>query len=135
LIHARFDLPEGPFHLFNAHFSWVPEQARLNLDEALPYMRSFRGPAALVGDLNTPPDSDVLQPLREAGWLDVWSELRPTEAGPTFEADNPSLRIDYVWVNSELRPQVEAIEIVTGNRDESGVRLSDHLGLLATFSL
>jgi endonuclease/exonuclease/phosphatase family metal-dependent hydrolase len=135
LMHARFDLPAGPLHLFNAHFSWVAEQARLNIGETIPFINFFRGPAVLVGDLNTPSDSDLLQRFSQAGWSDVWAELHPDEQGTTFESNDPSLRIDYAWVNQELKPNVQEIKIVADIQHESGARPSDHFGLLVTLDL
>lgn len=135
VVHARFDLPTGPFHLFNAHFSWVGEQAEKNLDEALPYFRRFDGKALLVGDLNTPSDSPLLERLRLAGWTDVWAEQHPGRPGYTFEAGAPSLRIDYAWANEPLKPHVRGIKITADQPHESGAQASDHYGLLVTLDL
>ena len=140
LLHARFDLPAGPLHLFNAHFSWVGEQARLNLEEAIAYTGSFlvagrQAPALLVGDLNTPAGSELWATFEQAGWSDLWAELCPEETGNTFESDDPSIRIDYAWMNRELRPLARSIEIVADNRHASGARPSDHFGLLLSLDL
>lgn len=133
VIHARFDLPGGPLHLFNAHFSWNPEQAKDNLDEALPFIDSINDPALLAGDFNIPPESDLLDVLRQAGWQDAWEKLRPGDPGATFEADNPRLRIDYAWANPALAPHLRAIERVRSEGE--GIRMSDHLGLKVVLDL
>jgi endonuclease/exonuclease/phosphatase family metal-dependent hydrolase len=135
LLHARFDLPAGPLHLFNAHFSWIEEQTSDNLDQAIPYMRAFEGMGLLVGDLNTPSTSRLLERFRQAGWTDAWAELHPHEEGLTFESNQPSIRIDYAWLNASLKPYLQSIEIVKTGREAEGERLSDHLGLLASFSV
>lgn len=136
LLHARVDLTSGPLHLFNAHLSWVPEQAGKNMRQALPFLRSFSGPAVLVGDLNNPPDSDVFDGLRQAGWTDVWAALRPTEDGFTFfESGDLVKRIDYVWVNEDLRSKIVDVQIVAGEEASIDARPSDHTGLLAAFDL
>jgi endonuclease/exonuclease/phosphatase family metal-dependent hydrolase len=134
VLAAIFDLGEHGVNLFNAHFSWVHEQARLNLSETLTFICPFSGPGMLVGDLNAPPDSDLWQPLIAAGWTDVWAALYPDQPGYTFvEGDRLSKRIDYVWVNEELRPYVRDIEVVATGLHPSGARASDHAGLLVTF--
>jgi endonuclease/exonuclease/phosphatase family metal-dependent hydrolase len=135
LLLARFDLADGPFHLFNAYFSWVPEQTADNLDEAIPYINTFPDPGLLVGDFNTPADSPLLNRLREAGWVDLWSAFHPGEPGLTFEAGDLSIRIDYAWANRKLQPQARGIHLVQNERSPSGPRLSDHLGLLVTLDL
>jgi endonuclease/exonuclease/phosphatase family metal-dependent hydrolase len=119
----------------NAHFSWVPVQARLNLVEALPFMSSFSGLALLVGDLNNTPDCEPMQMIREAGWTDVWAQLHPNKSGYTYESPKPTMRIDYAWANPRLAPAVRAIEMVAEDAAANGVQASDHLGLVITLDL
>jgi endonuclease/exonuclease/phosphatase family metal-dependent hydrolase len=134
LLRAKFELPSGPFYLFNGHFSWVYEQAQDNINEALPVINDVNGPALLVGDFNTTPDVDLLDNLRKNGWEDVWNKLHPGEDGFTYESINPSIRIDYAWANAQLKDKVTAIDIVQKEQNRE-VRLSDHLGLVTTLSL
>lgn len=127
VLRGAFDWPEGRLTVLNAHFSWVESQARRNVDEALPFIRSTGGPAILVGDFNMRPDAEPLKKLRGLGWTDVWEALRPGEDGFTFESDAPVQRIDYVWASPGLEKHIRRIEVV---RTQSiGARLSDHLGL------
>lgn len=118
--------------IFNSHYSWVYPQAASNLQEALNYMRQIDGPALIVGDLNTVPDSDLMRRLAAEGWIDVWTYLRPQEAGYTFESNAPDKRIDYVWARRELLPSLGAIDVVKEEPNTDGARLSDHLGLVVT---
>lgn len=135
VIHARFDLPAGPLHLFNAHLSWVDTQTDESLNELLPYLGRFEGLALLLGDLNTPSNSPLLERFRQAGLTDLWQKLQPDQPGFTFESGNPSLRIDYLWANAGLAERARSIEIVANQPDEAGRRASDHFGLLAGFDL
>lgn len=135
VLHARFDLPGHTLHLFNGHFSWVPQQSVNNIQETLDYMAQFDGPALLVGDLNTPDDSDLLERLRAAGLTDAWARLRPGEAGRTFESSEPSIRIDYAWANTGLQPRLHSIEIIANQRTANGIGASDHFGLLIELDL
>ncbi len=125
--------PGWGVQVFNAHFSWVFGQARQNLAETLPYVGAYAGPALMVGDFNQVPDGELWGPLAAAGWTDTWAALRPGDAGPTFESDRPFMRIDYAWANSELAGRLQGIEVLA--RDENGVRLSDHAGLMVTLDL
>jgi len=135
LLRARFDLPDGPFYLFNAHFSWVPSQNAANVAEALPYITGCPGPAMLVGDLNAAPDTVGMERFREAGWTDAWAALHGEAGGYTFESNQPTLRIDYAWLNSELTSRLQDIELVANRPDSSGARASDHFGLLITLDI
>jgi endonuclease/exonuclease/phosphatase family metal-dependent hydrolase len=135
VLHARFDLPRAPFHLFNAHFSWIEEQAQANLEETLPFLESFQGQRMLVGDLNTAPGSHVIKQFEEAGWTDAWAALHPDEDGYTFESDNLSTRIDYVWVDKSLVNELNAVRKIADTVDDRGARPSDHVGLLVDLSI
>lgn len=136
VLHAQLDLPGGPLHVFNAHFSWVPEQAQDNLRETLRWMDQFEGQRLLVGDLNTPPVSAVFEPLRQAGWSDAWLLLHPDENGFTFfETGQMVKRIDYFWVDESLKTKVEAIKIVADQESALQARPSDHAALVARFSI
>jgi endonuclease/exonuclease/phosphatase family metal-dependent hydrolase len=130
IVHARIDAP--PLSIFNSHYSWVYAQAASNVDEALTYMGETHGPALLVGDLNTMPESDLMQRLTAAGWTDVWAHLRPHDPGYTFESNRPDRRIDYVWGRSEALSWITAIDVVKEQPNGSGARLSDHLGLVVS---
>jgi exonuclease III len=90
----------------------------------------------LVGDLNITPESGLLEPFAAGGWIDVWSDLRPREDGFTFLEDGRlAKRIDYVWVNRELRPHVEGIGIVADSKHETGAKASDHVGLQVSVAI
>jgi endonuclease/exonuclease/phosphatase family metal-dependent hydrolase len=134
LLTALINTPAGPLRCFNAHFSWVYEQAKLNIEEALPYMRAFREPAVMAGDFNTSPEVDLLDGLRQEGWMDAWNRLHFDQLGPTFEAPTPTLRIDYIWLNQALAPGLQDIQIISCEGEDQVSRLSDHFGLLASLN-
>lgn len=92
------------------------------------------GPALLVGDLNTVPDSDLMRRLTADGWTDVWTYLRPQDAGYTFESNAPDKRIDYVWARQELLSSLKAMDVVKEPQNADGARLSDHVGLVVTLT-
>ncbi|WP_034388766.1 endonuclease/exonuclease/phosphatase family protein [Deinococcus sp. YIM 77859] len=129
MIGGRFATPQGPLDVFNAHFSWVPEQQEDNVREALSALEGTAGAAAvLVGDFNMQPDSPYLGGLREAEWIDAWALLHPQEQGFTFVEDRvPSIRIDYVWTRG-MRARELTVVLAEG---EGAARASDHAGLLA----
>ncbi|GAA5534261.1 endonuclease/exonuclease/phosphatase family protein [Deinococcus aluminii] len=129
MLRGRFETPQGPLDVFNAHFSWVPAQQEDNVREALSVLEGTAGPASvLVGDFNMQPDSPYLGGLREAEWIDAWTLLHAGEDGFTFVEDRvPSIRIDYVWTRG-MQARELAVVLAEG---EGQVRASDHAGLLA----
>jgi endonuclease/exonuclease/phosphatase family metal-dependent hydrolase len=135
LINCLFNFHSFPLRLFNAHFSWVTEQARDNIEEAYRYIRTFREPFLLLGDLNTSPDSNLFDLFRKAGMIDVWAELCPDEDGYTFEADSPHVRIDYAWASQDLKKDLIAIQVVGEKRSTNQACFSDHLSLLIELSI
>jgi endonuclease/exonuclease/phosphatase family metal-dependent hydrolase len=135
VLAASFALPSGTLHVFDAHFSWVKEQALLNVREALPFAAGFQGDELIVGDLNNTSESEPMQQFRSAGWTDAWTMLHPANEGFTFESNQPKIRIDYAWMNQALARQVRAVEIIADRPGPGGTHASNHLGLLATFDL
>ncbi len=135
VLKASFDLPSGPFTLFNAHFSWVSGQTMDNVTETLPFIALVDGPALLVGDLNSPPDAESLAGFCEKGWCDVWATLHAHAAGYTFESHQPSIRIDYGWANEALKPGLLLTKILETPPNQDNIRFSDHLGLMIAVSL
>jgi endonuclease/exonuclease/phosphatase family metal-dependent hydrolase len=135
VLNALFQTPLGDLRIFNAHFSWVEEQADKNLDETIPYSQSFSEPAILTGDMNSVPDSKLVRRLQQSGWIDAWEELNPGQDGFTFEAGEPNIRIDYIWVRPELKQALNKIELVSEMQAGNDVHLSDHLGLMASFDV
>jgi endonuclease/exonuclease/phosphatase family metal-dependent hydrolase len=130
ILHAGIDAPA--LSIFNSHYSWVYPQAASNVNEALIYMGETHGPALLVGDLNTVPESDLIRRLGAHGWTDVWAHLRPHDPGYTFESDRPDRRLDYVWARPEALSFITAIDVVKEQPNGAGARLSDHLGLVVS---
>lgn len=129
VIRVRVDAEGGAIDLYNAHFSWVPAQALDNARETA----QFRTPGAalLLGDLNSPADSPALRVLQETGFVDLWTALCPADPGPTFEADAPTMRIDYALASGEVRARAQSMERIGADR-RTVPRLSDHLGLHVT---
>ena len=82
-----------------------------------------------------PAGQDQLYLFEEAGWVDAWKALHPANPGYTYEAGNPTIRIDYAWLNPFLANRLETIEIVADRAGADGEHVSDHYGLLVTLDL
>lgn len=134
LILAAFKRPQTDLSILNCHFSWISKQSVSGVSEALSFLRPITGPVVMVGDMNSSPESEAMQKLASEGFTDVWRKLHPQDAGYTFEADQPGMRIDYVWVSEALKPRLQGIERV-GTPPPQPPRLSDHLGLIVTLDV
>jgi endonuclease/exonuclease/phosphatase family metal-dependent hydrolase len=72
----------------------------------------------------------AVEVLQEAGYTDAWSTVDGAQAGLTFPAPTPYLRLDYAFVPRSFEAAVGDCRPVT---DVPGVRAaSDHLPLLVT---
>lgn len=132
-VRIDIDTQSGRLSILNAHVSWVPAQARRNIDQLTAWTDAKAGRKILVGDFNAAPDAPVLAPLRDAGWNDVWSARRDGGDGFTFESVDPTQRIDYVWAGPGAIENVTQIDVVDERRPD--VRMSDHLGLMAELNV
>jgi endonuclease/exonuclease/phosphatase family metal-dependent hydrolase len=85
-----------PVHVYDTHLDFRADPAvrRAQIADMLAIMNERPGAKILAGDFNAPPDATELAPL--------WGELSDamTRAGgpdiPTYPADAPGQRIDYV---------------------------------------
>lgn len=133
LLIARVEIDGQALYVANGHFSWVTEANDRNAQETLSHLGNLPGPVVFCGDLNALAGSSGMRRFASDGWCDAWTSLHPDLPGYSFEADRPSQRIDYVWVKGSWKERLHAIELVGAPANEAGTRLSDHLGLLATF--
>lgn len=78
------------------------------------------GPIAIHGDWNAEPDFELLQPLRDAGFVPM--------AAPSFPSDKPAAKrhpIDVIWVRGATPESVRALEGFS----------SDHCPVAGTYSI
>jgi endonuclease/exonuclease/phosphatase family metal-dependent hydrolase len=86
-----------PVHVYSTHLDYRADPAVrvMQVADTVRIMADDRGPQVLLGDFNAPPDAPELAPL--------WTELvDAAPVGPTYPADVPTKRIDYVTVSSEV---------------------------------
>lgn len=128
-LFATVDWNGSALQLVNGHFSWVAALNALHAGHVMASLENQPLPFVFAGDLNATPESETLAGFAHAGWVDAWRRLRAQEAGPTFPADRPALRIDYVWVSPALGAALRHIEPFGVDSP-----LSDHRGLALTLA-
>lgn len=132
-----FDAGRGKtIAIHNCHLSWVDSERVSNVTHALPYITAASSGIAtlIVGDFNGTSDREELSHFQRAGFEDVWPMLKSEEEGYTFEADKPSIRIDYILASKEIKGSVEEVKVLAAP-PSSQVRFSDHLGLMVTVGM
>ena len=156
LSKTLLELDLGRLRLFATHLaSRHEEHAYPRLAEVLAILNvlgAVAEPHVLVGDFNAlQPDDElgpplpgvvprgdalpgaarvVLAQLREAGYVDSFRALHPSELGCTYPAHAPWLRIDYVFASPELAPRLRACWVGSDGRAAAA---SDHLPVSAAF--
>lgn len=88
--------------------------SQLRAGQALEIVAALEGvsPVILMGDLNDQPGSPLYQVLTGASFTDIWTALRPGEAGNTccheYDLSNTTAnftkRIDYIFARGMQRP-------------------------------
>jgi len=107
---------------FCTHWGLDPEERVCQAKALVEIVKGVKGAAIVCGDLNEDAEGSAVKLLcSETGLRDADGELRR----PTFMADNPTVRIDYILHSPELTASnVEVVESLA----------SDHLPLLADFT-
>jgi len=102
---------------------------RLNaVKELCDLARGLEGPALIAGDTNEMPDGRAMAFLARRFW-DAWPIGGEAE-GATFPAEDPTARIDYVFVSEGVRVDRAVVAASDGARTAS-----DHLPVLAELTL
>jgi endonuclease/exonuclease/phosphatase family metal-dependent hydrolase len=145
-------------HLSAVHAAWTEQRRVMELRALLRSIEQHReGFHVLTGDFNTIAPGDefniahlpmrlrplmwlsggsvrwrTVQTVLDAGYIDVFRSLHPTDPGLTLPTSNPHIRLDYVFVPEREAPRVVACEVVR-NADTAGA--SDHFPVVADLVL
>jgi len=91
----------------------------------------------LCGDFNSIPNSPPILLLTVPDtngtvYIDSWEETNPGQPGYTVPSDNPSERIDYIFIKDGESGGVIGSEVVFEEPNANGIYPSDHLGVFST---
>lgn len=141
-------------HLEPDLFGWNLSGLRAAQALEIAVLLGHSTPAFVMGDLNDPPGTPMYDVLRQAGFHDIWEELRPEAdgftAGSGYTDEHPAdlsdpvrgftQRIDYVWARGTGHPTAGLQGRITRFGAEPSDKLdgpyfkiwpSDHAGLVA----
>lgn len=118
IITADIDTDIGMVRVMAAHFSLNRFDRMRSVERVRALIAESDSPVVVCGDLNARPESEEMRYLgNECGLVDSG----PVSNGPTFRADRPNVRIDYVWHSPYLSAKEAAVV---------STRASDHLPVL-----
>ena len=129
LLEVHVQANGHPLVFMATHFDYHPEDAeRLASVDMLKSLLADQGnvPVIVTGDLNSSPDSAVIQHMSQF-LRDVCGPA--TAAIPTFPADQPDVRIDYMFYTDQTNLRVIDYRVV------EEPMASDHRPILARFVL
>jgi endonuclease/exonuclease/phosphatase family metal-dependent hydrolase len=98
---ARVTHPEAVAWAISVHLGLHPVERRRHAEELTVALGALEGSIVLGGDLNERPDGRAVAVLSER-LRDAWA-LAGEVAGETFPADEPTARIDYLFVSEGVR--------------------------------
>ena len=149
---ATLRLPNGkPIVVHSAHlwpFAKEENDTRIRLDEIAALQAAIAQDLAgdadsvlLQGDLNHAPDTQEYKQLNNGSLVDVFLAGGEGGEGYTTNAIKLTKRIDYIYCAGALTKQIKAFRVLfeggfrMNNDDPNGFALSDHLPILADFTL
>ena len=101
VLATRLERPEALLWALSLHLGLRPAERTAHAEELLAVAAWLEGaPVVLGGDLNATPDQRAPRRIAER-YPDAWVEAGEGD-GPTFPADAPSARIDYLFAGPGL---------------------------------
>jgi len=138
-----------PFWIANTHLSWKSEDEQTRVKQAAELtdiVLTFEAPGILAGDFNAAADTEPISKLKNAGFVDLCSMLRPNQT--LFTWDNkrnpylkqhsvvfPNRRIDLLMPSKSFISHYipTSYDICFNYPDPEGNFPSDHFGIIAEF--
>lgn len=102
VLQAVLDVGQGRLLFAGTHLDHTKDQAERLFSQSQfdKLFAKFDGlPAIFCGDFNDTPDSELHRRMSQK-WTDAWS-LGGQGNGLTMTSDNPTRRIDYIWVSDK----------------------------------
>ena len=145
-ITSQIDIGGGePLTVIATHLHHLPDEGRLREPQVQAVLRAWDNDdrSVLLGDFNGLPGDPEMLSLEDAGLKDAFlsspkdlaggnlstseqgTSARMVEQGYTWPSDNPSKRIDYIWISSDLKASDFSI---------TDSLASDHFGVAVTLA-
>jgi endonuclease/exonuclease/phosphatase family metal-dependent hydrolase len=135
--------PLGTVNFFNTHLSPNPSSVRIQqVQQIISYIKNIElnNPTIatiLTGDFNDTPNSTSIQQLTNTGtdtfYVSSYAFVNPDSSGNTKPSNNPTRKIDYVFMNNTGNIVPFKSTVVMNQPYSAGNFCSDHLGVLTSF--
>jgi endonuclease/exonuclease/phosphatase family metal-dependent hydrolase len=125
LLDATLDVHGVLVRVLDTHLDYRadPSVRAAQVSEMVDYLNKVSMPTLVCGDMNATPAAPELQPLFRR-LRDAWSG--PVGAGPTYPAELPTKRIDYVFVTPDFHVLSTTVPVTLA---------SDHRPVVAVMAL
>jgi len=145
VLWTRVLTPSGIVNFFDTHLSFGNQEsvreAQVNAIKEFIAEKSADQKAVaniLCGDFNAIPNSSPILSLTNPGtgnvvYFDSWAEANPGQPGYTMPSENPTSRIDYIFLRNDQKIKIINSKLVFDQPTTSGNYPSDHLGVFSTF--
>ena len=139
-LYGLFNTPIGEVNFFTTHLSyesaWVNEtqiQEILNFT-SLKRAITNNDNTIVVGDFNTEPDRPSYPIMINGYYIDTYTTINSNSNGYTAPVPGPIMRIDFIFMNSFSDLVIDDSYLFGSQPISQDFYLSDHLGILTTFS-
>jgi len=143
ILGAVIDVQGKKIYFVTVHLSTHPPDRLIEAKELADFIKKHgkESPSVIVGDFNEEPHEPVIQFMKglkeingmKLSFKDAWEEVHPKENGYTFKLPEPSIRIDYIFIDPRLK--VVDCKVICNKPNNQGIYPSDHAGLLAKIEL
>jgi endonuclease/exonuclease/phosphatase family metal-dependent hydrolase len=123
-ISASIDLGGGDtLRVIATHFHHVDGDSDIRQLQSAALIDFWNGISrtVILGDFNAEPIDPEIQIIKQANLVDIAAFIEPPPVY-TFHSDNPSQRIDYIWLSPDLKASEVRVILNTA---------SDHLPVIA----
>ncbi|MEP6911976.1 MAG: endonuclease/exonuclease/phosphatase family protein, partial [bacterium] len=128
MIRVEVDVGGKTINFVTTHLDYQYEDGRLfEAEQMLKFLKDIKGPLIVVGDFNDE-SSGAAYKLMLTGFEDAWMRSRVEAAGPTFPADKPVKRIDYVFTRQPGQVKAKKAWVVN-------TMASDHIPVVAELEI
>ena len=145
VLWAKVLTPFGIVNFFDTHLSYGNQEsvreAQVNAIKEFVAEKSM-DPIAIAnivcGDFNAVPNSSPIRMLTNPDtgddvYFDSWAISNPGQPGYTVPSDNPTSRIDYIFLRNDNVIKILNSKLVFYQPTIHGNYPSDHIGVLSTF--
>jgi endonuclease/exonuclease/phosphatase family metal-dependent hydrolase len=144
VVWTKINTPLGNVNVFNTHLSaFNLSQIRIQqVQQIISYVDSIElnhpGVASiLTGDFNDTPNASSVQQLTNTGtdtfYVITYAYVNPSNPGYTVPSDQPSSKIDYVFIKSTGKLEPIESDVVMNQPYAPNAYCSDHLAVLTSF--